>query len=159
MIEQRSDEWFRQRLGIPTASQFHRIFTAKGNKAPGTAKTYKWQLVAERIFGVPFGPDLSRVKAVQDGIANEDQAREALAKFLRVAVRKAEFKFSQDRRFGGSPDGYIGNQPVEIKAPQIPRALQNLSEEPLDYWPQLQGQLLLHPDVEQMHFWSWSPFI
>ena len=129
------------------------------SRAASTARTYKWQLVAERIFDVDFAPDISRFVAVQDGIANEDPAREALSKYLRLPVVKAEFKFSQDRRWGGSPDGYVGNQPVEIKAPQIPRALQNMAEDPRDYWPQLQGQLLLHPDATQLHFWSWSPFI
>ena len=159
MIEQRSEEWHRQRLGIPTCSQFHRVYTKKGNRAVETARTYTWQLVAEKIFGVPFGPDLRRVKAVQDGIANESPAREALSKFLKATVIPAEFKLSQDRRYGGSPDGYVGALPVEIKCPQIPKALQNVVEDHRDYWPQLQGQLLLHPEVNHMHFWSWSPFV
>jgi hypothetical protein len=147
----------RHPLGIPTASQFHRIFTEKGNPAPATANTYRWQLVAERIFEAPFSPDLSRIKAVQDGVANEPLAREALSRYLRYEVEPADFQYSQDRRFGCSPDGWVGNRPVEIKCPQLPGHLELLTKPPRKHWPQIQGQMLV-TDADQVEFWSWSPY-
>lgn len=51
-VLQGSDEWVALRLGVPTASQFHRIFTP-GGKASGvaTSEKYMHELLAERMTG------------------------------------------------------------------------------------------------------------
>ena len=50
--KQGSDEWIQARLGIPTASQFHRIITPKTMKPAASAEGYIDQLVAEYLLGV-----------------------------------------------------------------------------------------------------------
>lgn len=53
-VEQRSEAWHALRLGIPTASRFGDILTARGDLRTGeTPKKYAAELVAERILGVP----------------------------------------------------------------------------------------------------------
>src|SRR5262249_40758761 len=75
----------------------------------------------------------------------------------KVPITPAEFTPSQDRRFGCSPDGWLGKRPVEIKCPQLPGHLENLAGPPRNHWPQIQGQLLV-TGADQLEFWSWSPY-
>jgi hypothetical protein len=94
---------------------------------------------------------------VKDGVEREPLARKALAEFLKRPVILAEFVFFQDRRFGCSPDGYVDDNPVEIKCPQIPGLLADLLTQPEDHWPQLQGHMLV-TGMNLVHFWSWNPY-
>ena len=49
--EQYSDDWFRLRLGIPTASQFHNIVTPLGRPTDNRERRkYMLRLVAERLL-------------------------------------------------------------------------------------------------------------
>lgn len=155
-IDQRSDEWFKVRLGRPSASQFHRIVTQKGNRAERTAATYKWQLLAERIFRVSFAPKINLIPAVRHGVKYEEPAREAFAKQIGREVRPGGVVMTRDQKLVASPDGWVDDRPVEIKCPQIPGQLENLMTEPRDHWPQIQGHLLL-AQADWLHFWSWHP--
>ena len=155
-VGQRSEEWAALRLGRPSASQFHRVVTVKGNRADKTSQTYKWQLLAERIFGVSFGPRLDRFAAVRDGVRFEEPAREQLAKFLRVPIRAGGAVLTPDKRLLASPDGWVGDVPVEIKCPQPPGQLESLLLDPRDHWPQIQGQMMI-AGADLLHFWSWHP--
>ena len=50
---QGSPAWVEARLGIPTASNFSRIITAKTAKLSSSAEGYLCELVAESLLGVP----------------------------------------------------------------------------------------------------------
>lgn len=154
--EQRTNEWLQLRLGRPSASQFHRVVSAKGNRTDRTAQTYKWQLLAERIFGVSFAPKIDRIPAVRHGVQYEEPARAALAKQIGRNVSPGGVVMTRDRKLLASPDGWVEDIPVEIKCPQVPGQLENLSSKPIDYWPQIQGQLLV-AQADSMIFWSWHP--
>jgi hypothetical protein len=155
-MEQRSDEWRKLRLGRPSASQFHRVVSDKGNRTTRSATTYKWQLLAERIFQVSFAPKIDRVPAVRHGVKYEEPARAAFAKAVGREIRPGGLVMTRDQKLLASPDGWIGDNPVEIKCPQPPGQLENLLSQPRDYWPQLQGQLLIS-QADCLHFWSWHP--
>lgn len=155
-IEQRTPEWLELHLGRPTGSQFHRVVTKKGNLATETAKTYKWQLLSERIFGVSFAPKIDMIPAVRHGVEYEGPAREDLIKRLGRPVERGGVVMSADKRLLVSPDGWVGDTPVEIKCPQLPGQLKNLIEDPRDHWPQLQGQIMLS-QADWLFFWSWHP--
>lgn len=157
-LAQRGEKWTALRLGRPSASQFHRIVTDKGNRATRTATTYKFELLAERIFRVPFQRPLEGVGAVQWGIDHEDEARAELAKFLHAKIRPGGLVVARDESCCASPDGFIDDEPVEIKCPQVPGQLRNLLQPPYSYWPQVQGQLLL-TGQDVLHFWSWHPHV
>lgn len=154
---QRSEAWYKERLGKPTASNFRKIISASGKKS-ASAEDYLWQLLAERIFGVSFQRDISGYTAVKWGIEHEDQAKEELEAFKQVKITPATFVLDKTGRYGASPDGYLfDNEPVEIKCPQPPQQLENLLTPPDEYWPQLMGQMLV-TGATRAHFWSWSPF-
>lgn len=159
-MEQRSPEWFALHLGRPSTSQFYRIVSGKGKNAGArkieTSQTYKFQLLAERLFGVSFQPRLDRIAAVRHGVQHEEAAREAFAKHVGGEVRPGGVVLTRDKRLLSSPDGFVGDVPVEIKCPQPPGQLENLLTEPRDYWPQVQGQMLL-TQADWCHFWSWHP--
>jgi hypothetical protein len=51
---QNSDEWIAARLGIPTASEFHRIITAVKGDLSKSARKYAAGLVAETLLAKPL---------------------------------------------------------------------------------------------------------
>lgn len=162
-IEQRSDEWHSLHLGRPSASQFFRVVSGKGKtkgkRKPETAETYKWQLLAERIFGVSFAPKIDRYAAVRWGVKFENQARADLVRRLNHEIVPGGVVMDRDKRLLASPDGWVGGVgrvPIEIKCPQPPGQLENLLSAPQDYWPQIQGQMMLS-QAKSLMFWSWHP--
>lgn len=119
MMEQRTPEWFAQRLGKATASRIDDA-TAKGRAGPSlTREKYKTQLVSERLTGIPQGPDLSANKSVQWGIENEAAARETFE--FAIGYRIAETGFVDHPSIamtGASPDGLVDDDSVlELKCP------------------------------------------
>lgn len=73
--EQRSPEWYKERVGIPSASGLGFLFdTLKdGYTASAKAKKYLRQLAFERKFGVTF--ETFQTKAMADGTFFEDFAK------------------------------------------------------------------------------------
>jgi hypothetical protein len=166
-IEQRTEAWDNARLGKPTASQFDRIIGERTTKTgitrslkPEGAKTYEAQLLAERIFKVPFGPNLSENRAVQYGVEREPEARHKLEEELGIGteILPGGFFTTDDGRIGASPDGRVlgGNikELVEIKCPQVPQHIKTMLYGPDDYMAQIQGQLFIS-GYDLCHFYSW----
>lgn len=141
MIEQRTNEWYIQRLGMFTASKFGKLLnTKRGGVGFGdTAMAYIYEVASERqlkkqfLNGDGFELYLSRTekksKSLQWGNDYEDMARETFENIIGVTVQKSEFIRINDY-MGGSPDGrrvaigenseIIGLIPVEIKCPYNP---------------------------------------
>ena len=166
-IEQRTEAWYTARLGLPTASQFDRIIGERTTKTgvtrslkPEGSKTYGAELIAERLFKRPFSKDLSRNEAVQYGVEHEAEARTKLEEHIGIGTQILHGGFFTDeaKRVGCSPDGRIlgGNsrELIEIKCPQIPMQIKTHLYGIEDYWPQLQGQLLI-TGFDMIHFYSW----
>ena len=51
--EQGSEEWFKARLGVPSASNFHRVITPTG-KLSSQVDSYVNTLASEIITGQPY---------------------------------------------------------------------------------------------------------
>jgi hypothetical protein len=49
-VEQGTEEWFRLRLGMPSASKFKDLVTPKG-KPSASGEKYMYELLAERLSG------------------------------------------------------------------------------------------------------------
>ncbi len=122
---QRSEEWYRLRKGIPTASRFDSILTpAKGAPSSAQAK-FIAELIAEAML--PAAPDGmlagDYVSAeMEDGIRLEAEARCAydLEFAAGQEVQEVGFALSDCGRFGGSPDALVGEDGgVEIKCPAL----------------------------------------
>jgi hypothetical protein len=107
--EQNSEEWFRARLGLPTASMFSDVL-AKGEGK--TRRSYMLRLAGEIITGEPTESFTS--PAMERGKLMEDEAR-AMYEFLSdEPLERVGFIRNGDK--GCSPDSLIGaNAGLEIK--------------------------------------------
>jgi YqaJ-like viral recombinase domain len=156
-VEQGSVEWHRVRLGIPTASQFHRIITPATAVLSKQARPYLYRLVAERMLSEAFEDNLERVEWIEDGKLREPRAMQTFMQKLRVGLDRVGFITDDRHRFGCSPDALIVGRPeaVEIKCPQpwtqMGRLLDGMDEK---YRPQVQGQLFVG-ELDRAHFYSW----
>ena len=167
-LEGRSDEWRNARLGMPTASNFHRIITAKRLQPSTAAPLYEAELIGEKIFRRSVVKDISHYEEVRWGIEHEAEAAEKLEEWLPgllpggFELKPGGFmRDSEPGRYGCSPDRIIvsGNRRiiVEIKCPQIPRHIANLVNGfDDDYMAQVQGQLLIS-GYEEAIFFSYHP--
>lgn len=156
--QQGSAEWYKMRLGIPTASNFHKLVTPGGALAQSQkSRAYKYRLIAERILVESMDDELGGVRWVDQGKEYEPFAAAHFAAINDVELEDGGFWTSDDGRIGASPDRLIGGRNIglEIKcvAPftQVGYHLDGLAD---DYRPQVQGQLLV-AGFSSAIFFSW----
>lgn len=156
-VEQGSPEWFALRAGIPTASNFDKIITSKGEPSK-QAQKYMYQLAGERILGTCeqgyTNHHMERGKIV------EEEARQYYELVNDVLVEQVGLCYKNDkRRFSCSPDGIIGSQGgLEIKCPTIAVHVEYLkgNKLPTTYFQQVQGSLYVC-EVDYWDFLSYYP--
>ena len=113
-VVQGSAEWHDLRLGIPTASAFHRILTPKGLKPSGQRHQYLAELIVERTTGRPY----DSFSTTWSGRGNdlEAEARHWYEFDQDRTVEAVGFITNDTRTVGGSPDGLVDlDGLVEIK--------------------------------------------
>jgi YqaJ-like viral recombinase domain len=135
--EQNSPEWFRARMGIPTASSFSDVL-AKGEGK--TRRAYMLKLAGEIITGEPMenvGNTHTDRGHMMEADARDLYAFQSGASLDRVG-------FVRNGRAGCSPDSLIGDDGgVEIKT-KFPHLLIDLilkDEFPTEHRAQVQGTL------------------
>jgi len=163
-IEQRSPEWYALRAGIPTASEFSKIVTSKGEPSKSAA-TYALTLAAEMYSGKPLDDAWA-------GNAHTERGRELEAEALSLYelrhgcdVAPTGFVTSDDGDMGCSPDGMVSDDGMAevkcLKAENHIKAIlyyQKNGRCPTDYVQQTQGQMMIcerqwcdlifyHPDL------------
>lgn len=142
--EQGTAEWFSCRRGVPTASVFKRIITAKHGKYSESAAP----LISELI------DDLIRPGVQNRFLGDEDTARghrlepeaRQFYQFERdCVVRQVGFVLSDCGRFGCSPDALTDEGGAEIKAPDGPKHVQWLLSGglPDEHKAQVHGSLII----------------
>jgi hypothetical protein len=143
--EQRSDEWYLARRGIPTASEFGNIITPKKGDYATAADTYINSLIDELV----------RPQAVQSftgnrhtlrGEALEPEARELYAFDRDIIPRTVGFILSDDGTMGCSPDSLIDEDGgLEIKSPDGPTHVKWVRGKgiPDEHKPQVHGCLII----------------
>lgn len=118
--QQRSEEWFAQRMGRFTSSEFYKLMTSPKSKSEilsEGAKTYVMEKVAETLTG-QSKPSFDSL-AMSWGTENEPQAREWYTKLSGSMVEECGF-IQHGEHAGGSPDGLVGTDGgIEIKCPYI----------------------------------------
>lgn len=135
--EQGSEEWFKARTGLPTASAFSTIL-AKGEGK--TRRTYLLKLAGEILTGEP-AENFSNAH-MERGHALEPEARDLYAFMADVDPQRVGFIVNGQK--GASPDSLIGdNGALEIKT-KLPHLLIDVllrGEFPSDHKAQCQGVL------------------
>jgi putative phage-type endonuclease len=142
-VKQGTDEWLIARIGIPTASNFDKIITTKGERSKSREK-YLYQLAGEKIVGK--AEETYKNGAMQRGIEMEAEARQAYEIMTGFDVQQVGFCLADDGSHGASPDGLVGTDgEIEIKCPTLAVHVSYLLEGklPTDYFQQTQGQLFV----------------
>jgi len=141
-FEQRSDEWFRAKAGVPGASSFDKIITPSGVPSK-SAKEYAYHLAGEKLLGRIEEGYVSY--AMRQGTDREDEARQAYEIITGHEVRQAALVYkNESRNVACSPDGLMPEKGLEIKCPMLKTHVKYmlfsdaLAEE---YFVQVQGSM------------------
>ena len=114
-VTQGSEEWRRLRIGVPTASEFHRILTPTG-KPSKSAEPYLCSLLGELMMGRPL--DAPSFPWMQRGHDLESDAANWYELQCDIATTIVGFCTTDDGRIGASPDRLVGDDGLlEIKCP------------------------------------------
>jgi hypothetical protein len=104
-IIQGSPEWLKLRLGVPSASNFDKIVTTKGERSKQREK-YLYELAGEKITGERA--NTYKNEHMERGNEREEESRRAYEYINDVTVEQVGFCFYDEKReFGCSPDGFV----------------------------------------------------
>jgi putative phage-type endonuclease len=166
MIEQRTEEWFEQRLGKVTASRISDVIAKTKTGVSTSRQNYLVQLVSERLTGKKGDSFVNQ--AMLDGIERESAARELYMQTKGVSVTEVGF-FDHPviKNSGASPDGAVNAEEegkyaglIEIKCPIETTHTNTLMSKsvPSKYIPQIQWQMAsVSPNVKWVDFISFNP--
>jgi len=164
MIEQRTEEWFQQRLGKVTASRISDVIAKTKTGVSTSRQNYLVQLVSERITGKKGDSFVNQ--AMLDGIERESAARELYMRTRGVSVTEVGFfDHPTIAMSGASPDGAVNAEEdgkyaglIEIKCPIETTHTNTLMSKsvPSKYIPQMQWQLAC-TGAKWVDFVSYNP--
>lgn len=157
-VAQGSGQWHALRLGIPTASNFHRIITPAQLKRSSQARGYAFQLVAEKLLN-ESSQSLADTEWMERGREMEPQAIQQYELTKDVDTYLVGFCTTDDGRVGASPDRLIAGKAagVEVKCPSPHVHLSYLIDGPgADYRMQKQGQIYVC-EFDYTDFYSFHP--
>jgi putative phage-type endonuclease len=166
MIEQRTEEWFQQRLGKVTASRISDVIAKTKTGVSTSRQNYLVQLVSERLTGKKGDSFVNQ--AMLDGIERESAARELYMQTRGVSVTEVGFfDHPTIAMSGASPDGAVNAEEdgkyaglIEIKCPIETTHTNTLMSKsvPSKYMPQIQWQMAsVSPNVKWVDFISFNP--
>lgn len=155
--EQNSPEWYKARLGIPTASAFSKIIASTG-KASTQAGDYMNTLLAEWMAGEPL-ESWEGNQWTERGHELEQDARSFYEMRNNVDVKQVGFVTNDIA--GCSPDGLVGEDGgTEFKCPSPGIHVKYLlaGKLPSAYIPQVQGSLWV-TERDWFDFVSYHPVL
>jgi hypothetical protein len=155
--EQRSPQWFQERLGKPSSSRFGEILTSTGEISK-QRKGYLYDLAAQIISGQ--SPETYISSAMEEGIRREEESRTLYEMIYGVEVKQVGMIFpDDDKKYLCSPDGLrADNIGLELKNVLPKTQVEYLLSKKLPsvYVPQVQGSMLV-TGFKQWHFMSYCP--
>ena len=155
--EQRSPQWFQERLGKPSSSRFGEILTSTGEISK-QRKGYLYDLAAQIISGQ--SPETYISAAMEEGIRREEESRTLYEMIYGVEVKQVGMIFpDDDKKYLCSPDGLrADNIGLELKNVLPKTQVEYLLSKKLPsvYVPQVQGSMLV-TGFKQWHFMSYCP--
>lgn len=144
---QRTPEWLQAKKGIPSASNFDRILTAKTGKPSAQADEYINELIAESLTDMlPERAEFIGTRAMQYGAETEAEACRWFSMQMNADVQQVGFCLSDCGRWGCSPDGLLGDDAgLELKCPLGKTQVRYLQDAvlPAEYKPQVHGALIV----------------
>lgn len=149
-MPQGSPEWFRVRMGIPTASAFFKVMAKAGPRGGTTHKEYVQRaqymrvIAAEIITGEPGEEEWQGNRHTERGKEREDEARALYA--LDHDVEPVRVGFIRNGNCGCSPDSLVGESGgLEIKDALPHRQIERLQDGtlPPEHRWQVIGSLLV----------------
>jgi len=142
-MEQRTEEWFKARLGKVTASKVADVLAKTKTGVSASRTNYLSDLVVERLTGQQA--EFYQNDAMAWGTETEPQARMAYEAFKGVLVDEEGFiDHPSISNFGCSPDGLVGGDGlIEIKCPNSKTHIDTLlnGKAPSKYIPQMMTQM------------------
>ena len=146
--EQGSDEWLASRLGKPSASNFKKLVTTKGEPSK-QAVGYVHELIGERLTGE--SDSFYTNEHMERGKELEAEARKAYEFIHDVDVTEHGFILHDSCEYGCSPDGVIYQDDkivsgLEIKCPKASTMVKyHLNPDTFQsaYFQQVQGCMLI----------------
>lgn len=139
--EQGSPEWFRARMGIPTASEFSCILAnGKDGGASKTRRTYLMKLAGEILTGEPM--ETCTTSDMERGKVMEAEARDFYSFMCDAEPQRVGFIVDGPK--GCSPDALIGASgmlEIKSKKPHILIEVLLKGEFPAEHKAQCQGAL------------------
>lgn len=153
---QRSPQWHDAHIGIPTASAFKDIMPGERVRYKDEWWSYLHLKVAERILGRRLQKSTYVSRAMQNGIDREPEGRRCFElEHPGKKVREIGFAYEPGKRWGGSPDGLIGdNELLELKCPEEWTEMGYLlnSWKTAEHMPQVIGNMMiLNADVGYLY--------
>ena len=143
MSEQRTEEWFRERMGKVTASRIADVMARTKSGYGASRKNYMTELLVERLTGEREESYINA--AMQRGIDEEPIARTEYELDRGVLVDEVGFvQHPSIEMSGASPDGLVGDDGmVEIKCPNTATHVETLIAKSVDrkYLLQMQWQM------------------
>jgi len=137
-MEQRTEEWFKARLGKVTSSKVADILARTKSGYSASRENYLYQLLTEELTGTPADSYIS--KPMEWGMDNEVHARAMYEITTGELVKEVGFvDHPTIPRFGASPDGLVGvDGLLEIKCPDTKKHLYTIETRNIDRQYQIQ---------------------
>lgn len=101
---QGTEEWLKARLGVPSASNFSKVITTRGQRST-SFMGYVNALIAEKLTGDPTYVKIT--EPMERGTSLEDEARAMYQLINDTDVRQVDFIKHPNMEVGCSPDGLI----------------------------------------------------
>jgi putative phage-type endonuclease len=142
-IAQRSESWFKARLGKVTASRVADVMARTKSGYSTSRANYMAELICERLTGAPAERFTSA--AMQWGTDNEPHAKASYAFMQDAAIEDVGFVIHPSiPDLGASPDGLVGTSGlIEVKCPNTATHIETLLGDGIDgkYITQMQVQM------------------
>lgn len=153
-FSQRSEEWYKARLGNIGASEIDNIITSEG-KPSKSRMDYMYRLASEIVRGK--SDESFQSQAMIDGQIKEDDARNLFSLIHNVEIEQVGMVYKDERRLCHcSPDGLISlDSGIEIKCPLGKTHAKYLIDNklPTQYYVQIQSSLYIS---ERKYWWFMS---
>jgi hypothetical protein len=157
-VKQGSEEWHRLRLGIPTASEFHKIITPKKLELSSQAPAYMNRLLAEWIYGNQV--DTFETPWMEYGNQMELEAVKAYEFEREITTQACGFISSDSGLYGASPDRLItehrGILEIKCKSASVHVGHMICRDLYIEHMIQVQGQLWI-AEAEWADIMCYSP--